>query len=191
MLRGVSLLLLSEMIHGSGDVDFFMRYFLLSLIVLMAGCSSNSGPSNGNGSNTPTSTNFGTLTGHTEVCAWHSGDSIIYGASVTLIPLNRTTVSNANGVFTFDSVPHGKCELFVQQNNLCYDTLRDIQGAASIEVDSGEITNYDALVNSILSDWDATILIDGGYIEGPLTFYTAPYVSIAYDVLIQFLERGV
>ncbi len=147
----------------------------------MAGCSSNSGPSNGNGSNTPTSSNFGKLTGHTEVTDVSSGDSIISGATVTLIPTNRQTVSNANGVFIFDTVPPGKYELFVQQNNLCYDTLRDNQSAISIEVDSGRTTNYDALVNSILSDWDATILIDGGYIEGPLTFHTFPYVSIAYD----------
>ena len=156
-----------------------MKHVLFSVVLLVAGCSSNSGPSNSGGSNS--STNFGTLSGHTKVFAILGGDSIISGASVTLIPLNRKTISGSDGAFSFDSVPPGRYEIFVRQDNLCYDTLRDNHGPIALEVDSGRITNYDALVNSILSAWDATILIDGGYIQGPLRFYTLPYVSIAYD----------
>jgi hypothetical protein len=139
------------------------------LLVGLVSCSPSSDTTSG-----PTNSTFGKLSGHIAV----DKDSLIQGATVTLLPIYQQTISGPAGAYSFDSVPPGTYSLLVQKTNLLFDTDR----TQMTTVTAGQSTIDNPKLKSILGSWHILVDFGGGTTEGGgLLFNKDLSAGLAFD----------
>lgn len=103
-------------------------------------------------------------------------DTAIAGATITLLPNHRQTISAFDGYYRFDSIQPGTYQLLIERSNLAYDTTQ------SFTVATGDSTVFDAVVQSVLWNWRSVVVFqDGTYVDGPLILFPDGSSAVSYD----------